>query len=74
MTRNFHIQQNMMFMIRWNADGTTTRVPFVRIAHDEEEERRQRLKAFDKVIEIYCENLKSRTSQSTGQTKKEEKI
>lgn len=41
---------------------------------DEEEERRQRLKAFDKVIEIYCENLKSRTSQSTGQTKKEEKI
>ncbi len=42
---------------------------------DEEEERRQRLKAFDKVIEIYCENLKSRTSQSTGHnTKKEEKI
>ncbi len=44
------------------------------IVHDERKERRQRLKAFDKVIEIYCENLKSRTSQSTGQTKKEEKI
>ena len=25
----YHIQQNMMFMYRWNADGTTTRVPFV---------------------------------------------
>ena len=44
------------------------------IVHDERKERRQRLKAFNKVIEIYCENLKSRTSQSTGQTKKEEKI
>lgn len=41
---------------------------------DEEEERRQRLKAFDKVIEIYCENLKTRTSQSTGHKQGGQKI
>jgi len=46
----------------------------IHIVHNEERERRRRLKDFKKVIEIYCENLKSRTSQSTGQTKKEEKI
>jgi|DEB0MinimDraft_4_1074332.scaffolds.fasta_scaffold12230_2 hypothetical protein len=47
----------------------------IHIVHDEEERRQQRLKDFKKVIEIYCENLKSRTSQSTGHnTKKEEKI
>jgi hypothetical protein len=25
----FHMQTNMMFMYRWNANGTTTRVPFI---------------------------------------------
>jgi len=39
------------------------------IVDDEEERRQQRLKDFKKVIEIYCENLKSRTTQSTGHKK-----
>lgn len=42
----------------------------VLIIVDEEEERQQRLKDFKKVIQIYCENLKSRTSQSTGHKQK----
>jgi len=40
------------------------------IVNNEEERRQQRLKDFKKVIEIYCENLKSRTSQSTGHKQK----
>jgi len=36
----------------------------IHIIIDEEEERRQRLKPFNKVIELYCANLKERTTHT----------
>ncbi len=44
---------------------------YIHIVHDEEKEQQQQLNDFKKVIEIYCENLKSRTSQSNGHKTKE---
>ena len=55
------------FRLRGNPRHDDARI---HIIIDEEEERRQRLKAFNKVIELYCENLKARTSQSTGHKQK----
>jgi len=36
----------------------------IHIIIDEEEERQQRLKAFNKVIELYCANLKERATHT----------